>query len=76
MQNREATAPGWGAIRDGAIATVTTAVGAWVLSKTGSADLAQSAQDFAGGLANLVLGAAVGGGVFLRKWAADRLHEA
>ena len=70
---RTASTPTWGALRDGFIATATTAVGAFVLSKTGSPELSQSAQAFSGEAANLVLGSFVGLGVFARKWLADRL---
>ena len=71
MKHREATAPTWGALRDASIATVTTAAGAWVLSKTGSPEVANAAKEFSGEFANVALGAAVGVGVFLRKLLSD-----
>jgi hypothetical protein len=71
--DRRASTPTWGAIRDGVIAVATTSLGAWVLSKTGSPELAQAAQEFAGGLGNLALGLAVGAGIFLRKVVSEKI---
>ena len=72
---RDASAPTWGAIRDGLIAMVTTAAGGYVLTKTGSPELAQAAQSFSGDFANVGLGLFVALGVFGRKHLSEYLHR-
>jgi uncharacterized membrane protein YjjP (DUF1212 family) len=72
---RKASAPTWGGLRDGLIAVFTTAAGAFVLSQTDNHEMAQSAREFTGSFANLVLGAAVGLGSFGRKWVAEKRAE-
>ncbi len=73
---RTAAKPTWGGIRDGLIAVITTSAGAAVLARTGSPELSSAASEFSGGFANLALGLSVGLGVFLRKFAQDKIAKA
>jgi len=76
LVHRPATAPTWGGLRDAALGIVTTSVGAYVLTRTGSPELANASQDFVFQSGNVVLGLSVGLGVFGRKmlseWLANR----
>jgi hypothetical protein len=64
-----------GGLRDAAIAAVSTAAGAYILSKTGSPELSNVAQDFTGDFLYLGVGALMGVLTFVRKIAMNKLAE-
>ena len=72
---RQATTPGKGALRDAIIGTVTVAVGGFVMSKTGSPELAEGAGQAGGTIASALIGVLFGLVTFGRKKLMDRLSE-